>query len=80
MPDLDGPALYRALDDLHPELQRRLVFFTGDVLSGTVKQFLEETGRPCLGKPFQRAELRRAIEGVAPGLPDRGVPPTAPAR
>ena len=34
MPDMDGPALYRALARERPELARRMVFVTGDTLGG----------------------------------------------
>jgi CheY-like chemotaxis protein len=77
MPDLDGPALYRGLGEIRPELQRHVVFFTGDLLSGTVEQFLKETGRPCLDKPFRPIDLRRAIASVTLDPPVRGAPPTA---
>jgi CheY-like chemotaxis protein len=65
MPYLDGPGLYRALERRFPELSRRFVLMTGDVLSAEVQAFLEQTGVPGLSKPFDRGEVRRVIQLVA---------------
>ena len=65
MPYLDGPGLYRALERRLPDLCRRFVLMTGDVLSAEVQTFLEQTGVPGLSKPFDRSELRRVIQRVA---------------
>jgi two-component system, NtrC family, sensor kinase len=65
MPYLDGPGLYRALERRFPELSRRFVLMTGDVLSAEIQAFLEQTGVPGLSKPFDRGEVRRVIQQVA---------------
>ena len=65
MPYLDGPGLYRALEKRRPELCRRFVLMTGDVLSAEIQTFLEQTGVPGLSKPFDRSEVRRVIQLVA---------------
>ena len=44
MPDLDGPALHRELAARRPDLARRIVFVTGDVLAPDTAKFLTETG------------------------------------
>ena len=62
MPELDGPGLYRKLERGHPELARRIIFFTGDVLSPETREFLERTGVPRLSKPFVLDEVRRAVQ------------------
>jgi PAS domain S-box-containing protein len=69
MPYLDGPGLYRALERRRPELCRRFVLMTGDVLSAEIQTFLEQTGVPGLSKPFDRSEVRRVIQLVAGGPP-----------
>jgi CheY-like chemotaxis protein len=61
MPELDGPGLYRALEQQAPQLCRRFIFLTGDTLSPEVLAFLAQSGVPRLTKPFTAAELRRAI-------------------
>ena len=60
-PDMNGIQLYEYLEQEHPELARRVIFTTGDVMSGSIAQFLEETKRPFLPKPFTRDELKQAI-------------------
>ncbi len=65
MPYLDGPGLYRALERRLPDLCRRFVLMTGDVLSTEIQTFLEQTGVPGLSKPFDRSEVRRVIQRVA---------------
>jgi two-component system NtrC family sensor kinase len=66
MPGLDGTGLYREVARRHPELSRRFVFTTGDVLSPGVRDFLEEVALPQLSKPFDAADvsavLRRALK------------------
>jgi CheY-like chemotaxis protein len=61
MPVMDGIELYRELERRFPELQRRIVFVTGDVLDAEKQRFLESTGMPILTKPFDLSEVRRVI-------------------
>jgi CheY-like chemotaxis protein len=68
MPELDGPGLYQLLQRQHPHLCQQLIFLTGDTLEPTTGAFLEESGVPCLTKPFTLDETRRAIQrAVRPG-------------
>jgi len=60
-PDMNGIQLYEYLEQEHPELARRVIFTTGDVMSVSIAQFLKETKRPFLPKPFTRDELKQAI-------------------
>jgi len=62
MPDLDGPNLYRRLQQTHPHLLDRVVFISGDTLGMGTSEFLAQTGRPLLEKPFVPAELLRLVE------------------
>jgi CheY-like chemotaxis protein len=61
MPELDGPGLYRALEQRAPHLCRRFICFTGDVLSPEILAFLAQSGVPRLTKPFTAAAVRHAI-------------------
>jgi PAS domain S-box-containing protein len=63
MPDLDGPALYRALAAQRPELLGRLVFMTGDTLGGDMTGFLTETGVRVLEKPLDPAGVSHKVQG-----------------
>ena len=61
MPGLDGPELYRMLRLLHPELLPGFVFLTGDTLNPESREFVQQTGAPCLPKPFDFDEVYRVI-------------------
>ena len=60
-PRMDGIELYRQLEIKCPEVAKRFIFTTGDMLSGRVKTFLESTGRPFLTKPFTPEDLRAIV-------------------
>jgi two-component system NtrC family sensor kinase len=72
MPGLDGPALYRAVAQSHPELARRFLFVTGDTLDGATARFLEATGLPSFAKPFSADMTRRALARIAPANAETG--------
>jgi PAS domain S-box-containing protein len=61
MPGMSGIELYRRLATLRPELAERFIAITGDTLSASVRSFLDETGRPCIDKPFVPAEVRELV-------------------
>src|SRR2546430_15810634 len=48
MPVLDGVEFYRALERRFPQLCRRLLFVTGELVDQEVRRLLEGTGAPCL--------------------------------
>ena len=52
MPDLDGPGLYKALQQHYPPLCRRIVMLTGDTLNAETQTFFAQTGVDRLTKPF----------------------------
>ena len=60
-PRMNGIELYRQLEIKCPEVAKRFIFTTGDMLSGNVKTFLESTGRPFLTKPFTPEDLRAIV-------------------
>jgi len=64
MPLMDGPELWRAVEQIDPSLTERFVFFTGDTLSAATNEFLTATGAPSLRKPFVLRDLRRALARV----------------
>ncbi|MET3582335.1 PAS domain S-box-containing protein [Mesorhizobium robiniae] len=61
MPGLDGPGLYRALEQLRPGLTRRLLFVTGDTLAPEIDRFIGETGAPVIEKPLDPQTFRRLV-------------------
>ncbi|HWB73455.1 MAG TPA: response regulator [Nannocystaceae bacterium] len=70
---LDVVALWGELATHHPYLLSRLVFMSAGVLTRAHEDFLVESGRPLLDKPFHIAELRAMVSrtlaaAVAPRL------------
>ncbi|RUU29495.1 PAS domain-containing sensor histidine kinase [Mesorhizobium sp. M6A.T.Ce.TU.016.01.1.1] len=61
MPGLDGPGLYRALEQLRPGLAKRLLFVTGDTLAPEIDRFIGETGAPVIEKPLDPQTFRRLV-------------------
>ncbi|MEO8333895.1 MAG: PAS domain S-box protein [bacterium] len=64
MPDLGGEALFRDLVQHDARHARRVVFVTGDLQSDATQQFLTESGRPVIGKPFQLDDLAAVLASV----------------
>lgn len=69
MPDTDGPALWRAIRDRHPELAGRMAFITGDTMSPSVAPFLRETGLSWLEKPFTPDDVLELLVRLMPESP-----------
>jgi two-component system NtrC family sensor kinase len=61
MPDLDGRALYREIATRWPGRTARVVFVTGDTLTAALREFVDESGRPVIEKPFLPSEVRRVV-------------------
>jgi len=67
MPGMSGIELYEAIKKKHPSSAERVVFITGDVMTGKTHDFLVSTGRPYLMKPFDSADIKDVIEKVLAG-------------
>jgi PAS domain S-box-containing protein len=52
MPDVSGKHVFEHWQQEQPELAKRVVFLTGDIVSSDLQQFLAGTGRPFIAKPF----------------------------
>ena len=61
---VNGKKLYQWLQEKHPQLEGRVLFTTGDVMSGDTQSFLEQIARPFLLKPFTPDELRAIVREV----------------
>ena len=64
MPGLNGQDVYEQLQSFNPDLCKRMIFITGDVINERMRKFLESQQRPCLSKPFVIGDLRAAIRTV----------------
>jgi CheY-like chemotaxis protein len=70
MPEVDGQTLYHELRALSPELARRVVFVTGDLMRPETREFLDGTCLRYLSKPFTLPEFQAVIRGVVGAPPD----------
>lgn len=61
-PEMNGVELYRYLEKEYPGLASKVIFTTGDVLSGNIGAFLKEVQRPFLAKPFTPDELKKVVQ------------------
>jgi two-component system NtrC family sensor kinase len=64
MPGMNGEAFHQALSKINPDLARRVIFLTGDVVNEETQHFLASTGNPHLDKPFQLTRLEAVIAEV----------------
>jgi CheY-like chemotaxis protein len=64
MPDMDGITLYRKLVKMKPELARKIVFVTGDVLERTTSEFFKKNNIPNITKPVDIDKLKQNIEKI----------------
>jgi DNA-binding response OmpR family regulator len=83
MPGLDGPGLYRELARHRPELISRFLFVSGTTHDAENRRFLEETGAPCLAKPFDIRDLHDVTQRMlraADGAPEPLSLADAPSR
>ncbi len=67
MPEMDGHQLFDVIRARWPEKARRVVFASGDVLHPDTGRFIEQSGRPCVDKPFRLETLIGVILEVARG-------------
>jgi two-component system NtrC family sensor kinase len=65
MPDLDGRALYREIEKRWPGHAGRVVFVTGDTLTSALRDFVSESGRRVIEKPFLPSDVRRIVAELA---------------
>ena len=68
MPGLDGRALYERVVSERPEMVRRFVFATGDLVRPESLKFLESLANPVLAKPIDIEAVRRTLRRVLAGV------------
>ncbi|MGH8104659.1 MAG: response regulator, partial [bacterium] len=66
MPEMDGITLYNELKRREHPIVDRFVFLTGDATREHTVQFLQESGRPYLLKPFALNTLRELLIELLP--------------
>jgi signal transduction histidine kinase/CheY-like chemotaxis protein len=61
MPEMNGLEFWTQLEQKRPELALKTVFISGGITSEKLHAGVSDTGRPCLVKPVDIAELVRTI-------------------
>ena len=61
MPDMTGMDLYRELSVIAPEQAMRMIFLTGGAFTPLSRQFLSETPKEHIDKPFDPANLQAVV-------------------
>jgi len=64
MPGVGGQALYEQVEERLPQHLRRFVFVSGDYTDPATHAFLERSGQPVVGKPYELEDLLQAIATV----------------
>ena len=64
MPGVSGIELYDQLKVRNPEVVRRLIFSTGDIVSEEAATFVRSTDCVVLQKPFELSALREIVDRV----------------
>lgn len=64
MPVMSGIQLYEILKERKPELTKRMIFISGDIINNDTIRFLKSSGCMYLGKPFKIEALRKCIENL----------------
>ncbi|WP_129627536.1 response regulator [Candidatus Oscillochloris fontis] len=64
MPGMNGFEMLAAIRQRDPELALRLIFMTGDTLSQTTRDHLEQSGNVYLPKPFAISQLELTLQQV----------------
>jgi CheY-like chemotaxis protein len=62
MPEMTGMDLHRELSRAAPEQASRMVFLTGGAFTEKARQFLSETVKEYLEKPFDPVNLRAIVQ------------------
>jgi two-component system NtrC family sensor kinase len=71
MPDMDGKQLFHEIRTRWPAVASRVIFASGDTIHPETRLFIEQSGRPCIDKPFKLEVLSSAVAQVAGGDPPR---------
>ena len=67
MPQMDGPRLYRELEQRRPEGRPGFVFITGEDEAPEYRKFLQDSKLPVVTKPFKLKEFRQLLGTLFPG-------------
>jgi CheY-like chemotaxis protein len=69
MTGMSGTEVVEEIVAVRPELERRIVFMSGDVFNPELRAFVERHGMGLLAKPFDRDTVQRALESILAEVP-----------
>jgi two-component system NtrC family sensor kinase len=69
MAGMNGTDVFEAVVAIRPELERRFVFMSGDVLNPQLREFVQDRGVGLLAKPFDLDTVQRTLSAVLAGEP-----------
>jgi len=61
MPSMGGREFYDVVLQMNPDLARKIIFSTGDIVSPETSAFFQKVGNPFLTKPFNLNDLFRIV-------------------
>lgn len=64
MPEMNGIQFFEALRAEQPTLVDRVTFMTGGAFTPKTADFVRQSGRPVLAKPFDMSEIRRLVRAT----------------
>jgi CheY-like chemotaxis protein len=64
LPYLGGRTLFQQVEERLPHMASRFVFVTGDYTNPESRSFLDSTGQPVIGKPYELEALLGAVAEV----------------
>jgi len=64
MPEMGGKEFFEIVKKTHPDCVSRIIFSTGDTLSEETRDFLLETKREYLRKPFEISDFHAMAHKV----------------
>ncbi|MBI2252008.1 MAG: response regulator [Armatimonadetes bacterium] len=64
MPQMSGVEFYQSIIKVNPNLSRKIIFLSGDVISKDIQSFLSKTKSFYLRKPFEVEELEDVLHKV----------------
>jgi two-component system NtrC family sensor kinase len=62
MPDISGQNVFEQWQRERPDLARRVVFLSGDIVGAELQRFLSGTGQPFIAKPFDLDGVLQVLE------------------
>lgn len=64
---ITGADVHSWIQKNRPELSHRILFITGDTVNQETMTILEQTGAPCIEKPFRVSQLLNSVETLLAG-------------